>query len=111
MAETFLTVVGNTSPSVLLTLEHNGTAIPSTGVSRVDLIIVKDSTHEVTNGGHQEADIQGGSDLVIEYEPEAADFPAEGRYIGDAKITYTNGKTEILHEQAIFITRAANTVS
>lgn len=110
MAETFLTVVGNTSPNVQLTLEHNDATIPSTGVARVDLIIVEDSTHEVTNSGHQEADITGGADLIIEYEPGAGDFPSQGRYIGDAKITYSNGKTEILHEQAIFIARSPNTV-
>lgn len=106
MAETFLTVCGNQEPPLQFTLQNDGTAIDLTNASRVDLIIASDNTGDVTNTGHQECTIVSPvTSGVVRYTQNAADCATEGRYIGEAKITYSGGRVQILHEQVVLIAR------
>lgn len=110
MAETFLTVVGNEEPKLRFTLENNGAVIDLTNATSVELILVSDNTKAVVNSGHQSCTIVApATSGVVDYTQNAGDFatPGAGRYVGEAKITYANGRGQRLHEQVIVIARDA----
>lgn len=105
MSVIVLAVEDNTAPNLDITLERDGTVIDLTGAT-VELITSKANTGEVTNTGHQSCTIvppaTGG---VIRYTRQAADFPDEGRYLGEVKITYLGGTVERLHNLLNIIVR------
>ena len=105
MSEIFFTVAANTAPTRSITLQHDGSAINLTGAS-VDLIIKHYGTSTITNSGHQSCTLSATPiDGTVTYTPLAADFPSEGLYTGDAKITYPGGAIETLYEQLVVIVR------
>lgn len=105
MSEVFFTVAANTAPTRSITLEHNGSGIDLTGAS-VSLVIKDYNTKEITNAGHQTCTITTAASGIVSYTQAAADFPSEGLYTGDAKITYPGGAIETLYEQIVVIVRA-----
>ena len=106
MAEVFLTVVGNQEPDLRFTLQNNSAVIDLTNATRVDLILISDDSQAVVNTGHQACSIVSpATSGIVDYEQNSADFALAGRYVGEAKITYTNGRVQILHEQVVVIVR------
>jgi hypothetical protein len=101
----FQTVVGNTSPNIVITVQRNSTAIDVTGAS-VLLIITKEKTGTVTNTG-QSCALTTPTTGIVTYTPLAGDFPTSGRYLGEIKITYSSGKVERINEEILFVARAA----
>lgn len=102
---TFLTTIGDTSPIRDITLQRNGTAIDLTAANTVNLIITKELTGTITNAANQDCVITSGINGIVSYSPVATDFPTEGRYTGDAKITLTSGKIEHVREVVTFVAR------
>lgn len=98
------TVEDNTAPNRQITLEHNGSAINLTGATVV-LIISNAQTGVVTNTGSA-CTIITAADGIVEYALAAADYPDEGRYFGEFKITYTGGKVERLESRLVIVARA-----
>lgn len=102
MAVTTLNIVqGNTAPAFDLTLKRAGEAINLTGAS-VQIIIAKGSTITQVGGT---CTIVGASTGEINYSPISSDFPLQGKYKADVKITYSGGTTEIVYEQQNFNVR------
>ena len=93
------TVAGTTAPNIVINLDkEDGSALPLTNATGVDLII-KGPNGNVTNTGHQSCTIkEPKADGVIEYNKQAEDFPTGGLYYGDVKITYGNGEFEIMYD-------------
>lgn len=103
MSVIFLTRIGDTSPERDITLKRNGAVIDLTTADSVDLIISKELTDTVTNSANQGCAITSPSQGGITYSPVATDFPDEGRYTGQAKITLANGKIEHINEVITFV--------
>lgn len=104
MAQIYRTVVGNDSPDIVFTCQRNGTAINLTGAT-VTLAITNERTGSVTNAV-QTCSITTAAQGIVTYTPAVADFPSEGRYIGDVKIVHISGKTEKLYELLLILARA-----
>lgn len=103
----YFTVEGNEQPNLTVTLERNGTAIDLTSCS-VDLRIAREDTPDtILNSGHTSCTIVTAGSGVIRYVPQAGDFPAEGRYTAQAKITYSTGKIERLPENITIVAEDA----
>lgn len=102
---TFFTVAGNTSPARQLTLQRDDTAIDLTGAT-VQMIIKKENTDTVT--ATVSCSIVNDTSGIISYTQASAHFPSAGRYLADVKITFGGGAIEILHNQVLFVARAAN---
>lgn len=104
MLPIFLTVPGNTAPAMALTLQHDGTNIDLTNAT-VTFVIHNTRTGEVTNTGHQSAELTDAINGLIKYSPNANDFPVEGLFVGDVHILYADTKVETIFEQAIVVAR------
>lgn len=101
----FQTVVGNTTPNVVITVQRNGVAVNVTGAG-VLLIITKEKTGAVTNTS-QNCALTTPASGIVTYTPLAGDFPTAGRYLGEIKITYSDGKVERINEEILFVARNA----
>lgn len=102
----------NTYPIINATLQRNEEDIDLSNCD-VDLIINNENTGEQTNSGHTACIVPSDTAAagVIQYQPEAGDFPLAGRYVCDAKITTASGKVEIVNEQLLVVVRAKNSGS
>ena len=89
-------VEDNTAPAISLTLKREGVPIDVTGCD-VALIIAKGNT--ITNAGHQDCTLVTPSSGLVQYEPQAGDFPSAGNYKADIQITYPNLSVERLYDQ------------
>lgn len=99
--EIYRTVVGNDSPSLVITCERNDTAIDVTSAT-VTLIIKNERTGSTTNTVQTCSLTTPGSGIVT-YAPVVADFPTQDRYIGTIKIVFPGGKTEYLPERILIL--------
>ena len=106
MPQIYRSVVGNNSPNLVFTCKRNDTAINVTG-STVTLTIRNERTGStsVSNGP---CDLTTPASGIVTYLATTADYPREGRYIGDVKIVHGTGKIEWLHELLLMIARPAN---
>lgn len=100
----YRTVIGNNAPDLVITCQRNGTAINVTGAT-VKLIIQNERTGICTNTGSQNCTLTTPASGIVTYSPSITDFPQEGRYVCDIKITYSNGKIEDLRELILVIAR------
>lgn len=98
MAETqiYRTTVGTDAPDIDITLERNGTAINLTGAAvELSLRYLRNGeTYNLTKG----CTVLVAADGTVRYSPLITDFPYEGLYVGDAKITYSGGEIEHVYE-------------
>lgn len=100
-----LDVVNNTTPSYGITVQNNEIDIDLTNATLVELTIVDAQTETVTNTGHKACSIVDADDGVIAYTPIVGDFPAEGRYKGEVKVTYVGGATQTLRDYIDIVIR------
>jgi Ethanolamine utilization protein EutJ (predicted chaperonin) len=89
-------VEDNTAPAIVLTLKRDGVVIDVTGCT-VRLIIVKGST--ITNATHQECTLVVAASGIVQYTPQANDFPSAGNYKADVEIEYAPTSIERLYDQ------------
>lgn len=108
MSAFLLWVEDNTSPNIAITLNRNGASTNIAGATLAELSIANDQTGAITNGDHQSATITDEANGVITYTPQSADFPSEGRFKCDVKVTYTPGIYEVFYDQLVVIVRAKN---
>lgn len=100
-------VEDNTAPTIQLTIKRESLPVNLTGAS-VDLIIKNSTSGEITNVGDQACTITDAADGVIEYDPNATDFPSAGTYVCDVEITYADATVEVVYEQLTVEVRAKN---
>lgn len=106
MAQIYRTVVGNNAPSMVITCKRDGTAIDVTGAT-VTLAIRNERTGATTNTGAQSCTLTTPLSGIVTYAPAIANFPSEGRYIGDIKIVYSGGTIEHIPEVLLVLARGA----
>ena len=104
MSAIILNVVGNQAPVFALTCQRNGAAIDLTAAT-IGLYITDGQTGDQTNTGHESCAIVSATDGTISYQPETGDFPNNGRFRGEIKITYSGGKVERLNELINIVVR------
>lgn len=104
MAQIYRTVVGNDSPSLVITCERNDVAIDVTGAT-VTLAIRNERTGVTTNTGTQSCSLTTPASGIVTYAPSVTDFPTEDRYFGDIKIVHGSGKIEHIYEILLVIVR------
>lgn len=97
------TVVANTAPPMLLTLERDGVGIDVTGCTCTLKIVASDGT--VTNAGSALTLVTPAWGIV-QFTPIAGDFPSAGTYKTEAKIAYAGGAVEKLYNIQKFKVRA-----
>lgn len=101
---TILLVEDNNTPAFSVTLKRNGTAIDLSGAT-VRLLIKNAQTDTITNSSNQTCTVVTAASGIVSYQPETGDFPSEGRYIGEFKISYAGSRDEILHDRLNIIAR------
>jgi hypothetical protein len=107
MALVYRTVVGNTAPTIQITLKRNGTVIDLSGATGVVMAIRDEMTEVTTNSVQTCSIVAPATGGIVSYVPAISDFPREGRYVGDVKVSYTDGTTEHIAEILVVIARAA----
>lgn len=104
---TFRIVRGNTAPTYTLTCTRDGTAIDLTGATVK--VVVKSPSGSITNAAQDDATVTSAAGGIITYTAEtAAIFDAVGTFLGDIKITYSDGSVEILRDRAKWKCRDKN---
>jgi hypothetical protein len=99
----YRTVVGNDAPDIQFTLERNDVAINVTGAAvELALRYLKNNT---TYNATKACTLTTPASGIVTYSPAVADFPYEGLYIGDAKITYSDGTIEHVYEVLTVLAR------
>lgn len=104
MPTIIFTVDDNSSPNLVITLQRDNTAINLTGAT-VKLYIHNERTGEQTNTGHEDCTLTTAASGIVTYPVVAGDFPSAGRYLGDAKITYSGGGVERVNERVTIVAR------
>ena len=104
---TVLTVEANEIPFEI-TLQRQGADINLLN-AQVWLYITDPRTGDQTNAGHEECTIIDGTNGVISYSPEAGDFPTEGRFFGEAKVTFNGTLDERMTSLVTIISREKTT--
>lgn len=96
-AQIYRTTVGNQAPDIDITLKRNDVVIDVTGATvELSLRYLKNGETYNTSKGCTLVTPASG---VVRYSPSVGDFPYEGLYVGDAKITYpVTGKVEHVYE-------------
>ena len=105
MNNEYYIVVGNANPELEIQLKRENTPIDLTTVDSVELFVKYSKTQAITNSGNQSMDIITPVSGIVSWQPEVADFPNPGVYIGNVKIGYSDQKPEILYEQLIIFAR------
>lgn len=97
MSHKIVTVQGNTSPDLAITLWREGQPINLTGVTAV-ILILTGSTGSVTNTGHQTCTVTDATGGKISYSVTTGDFATAGNYSGEVQVTFASGKVEKIYE-------------
>lgn len=101
MAQIILTVEDDTAPAITLNLTRkpDDDAIDLTDASSVS-VIIRSSAGTITNTGHQTATISSPNTLgQIVYARQTGDFPSEGAYEAEARITWDDATVETVYEK------------